>query len=76
MGNIGLLEIVLALLLIGGPVWAMRGFPIPQNRVVRYVLFFGLTALVTLYVYNWATPFRVMNESLARTPAGARWAWP
>ena len=61
VGNIGIPEVVLALLLIGAPVWAMRGFPIPQNRGVRYVLFFGLTALVAVYLYNWATPIRVMN---------------
>ena len=61
MGNIGIPEIVLALLLIGVPVWALRRFPIPQKRVARYALFFGLTALVAVLVYNWAMPFRVMN---------------
>jgi hypothetical protein len=61
MGNIGIPEILLALILIGAPAWAMRGFPLPKRSVVRYALICGLTALVAILDYNWATPVRVMH---------------
>jgi len=44
MGNIGILEITIAGLVIGIPVWAYCGFPLPKKAIERY----GLLSVLAL----------------------------
>jgi hypothetical protein len=61
MGNIGIPEIVIAGLVIGIPVWAYRGFPLPKKAIERYVLLSVLTLLCGALVYNWMTPIQAIT---------------
>ncbi len=59
--NIGIPEVVLALLLLGVALWVERRFAIAKNRFVRYVLMFALAALIGAYAYNVTTVFRAVH---------------
>ena len=62
MPNIGIPEIVIALVVIGVALWVERRFAIATNRFVRYGLMFGLAALIAAYAYNVTTAvFRPVN---------------
>ena len=63
MGNIGIPEIVIAMLVIGVPVWAYRGFRLPRNRITRSVLLAVLVLFCAVLIYEWELPYHAVRGS-------------
>ena len=58
--NIGIPEIVVALLLIGLPVWLARRFPVSEKVFPNYMVI-AVAVLFLVYLYNWLTPLRAVH---------------
>ena len=53
-------ELVVAILLIGLPVWMARRVPIPEKVFPNYMVIGG-AVLFLVYLYNWTTTFRPVH---------------
>jgi len=58
--DIGIPEIVIALLLIGLPVWLARRVPISEKVFPNYMVI-AVALLVLVWLYNWTTTFRTVH---------------
>jgi len=66
MGDIGLPEIVIALVVIGVPYWAYCRFPLPKNPFERYALIALAAVILALLMWARMVPFRPVATSRLR----------
>ncbi|HEY1303803.1 MAG TPA: hypothetical protein VGF24_09665 [Vicinamibacterales bacterium] len=60
MGNIGIPEILIGLIVVGVPLWAYRGFTLPKIRIIRYALLLVVAGVLVVLVFNWTTRFHTL----------------